>query len=124
MHKTLTILAFALAAQSAAAETYRCTQERLSANGFKTIAGAQSWFPKQFAMKVEGDTVISDYYGKGSVAEGSGRKTMTFKAQAGTVETAVSVLLIERTGLYTAQLRGQSGYVMTSGAKGRCKRVK
>lgn len=121
--RLIAIVALAVAAQSATAETYRCTQERLSTNGFNSVSVARSWFPKQFALRIEGKTALSDYYGKGASSQGKGRKTIEFKADAGGQQTAVQIIVIEKTGLYTARLRGQAGFIQTSGAKGRCKRI-
>ncbi|MCV6595147.1 MAG: hypothetical protein OIF48_19540 [Silicimonas sp.] len=123
MFRPLFVLVAMLAAQSVSAETLRCTQERLSSNGFSSVSVARSWFPKRFALKIEGKTVLSDYYGKGSVSQGKGRKTAVFKSDAGGQKTAVNIVIIEKTGLYTARLRGQAGFIQTSGAKGRCKRI-
>ena len=114
------ILCFSIS--TASAEVLRCVQETLSSNGFKNRKAAESWFPKKFAIKIDGEEAVSDVYGLGTVQVSSGRKKITFVSASSTnVRTDVRVTFIEKSSRYTARLVTTGQYAQTPGARGKCK---
>lgn len=115
-------IALLLFATGASAKTLHCTQTSISASGFSSLEAAQSWFPKNFVMQIDGDKVNSDPYGLGTVETSKGRKKIVFVLASSTnIRTELKVTFIEKTSKYTARLGGKAGYTQTPGARGKCK---
>ena len=122
MIKTIAMtLAFCVVASAASAEMLRCKRSSISSNGFKNAEAADSWFPKSFAIRIDGDEAVSDVYGLGTVEESKGRKKITFVSASSTnVRTDVRITFIQKTSRYTAKLITTGRYAQTPGARGKC----
>lgn len=123
MKKTLfAALLFGLSATSVSAELLNCRQSSLSSSGFTSTKAAQSWFPKNFQVAIKGKEALSNVYGKGTVVENDGRKTITFvTAMSNGKRTEIVMTYIVRSGRYTASLGALARYSQTPGSRGKCK---
>ncbi len=113
--------ALCFAASGASAEVLVCKQSSISSSGFNSIAAAQSWFVKEFAIEIRGNEARSNVYGLGTVEDDKGRKRITFVSASSTnVRTDVQVTFIPKTSVYTQRLVTTGNYAQTPGARGKC----
>ena len=110
-----------LFATTASAEMLTCKRSKLSANGFKNKSAAESWFPRNFRIQLNGEEALSDLYGRGTVARDKGRMHISFvTAASNNLRTIVRITYIERSNRYTARLGANANYAQTPGARGKC----
>ncbi len=119
--KTLTAILFCLCATTVSAEILTCKQTKLSSSGFATVKAAQSWFPKNFKIGINGDEAISDVYGKGTATSANGRTNAVFVLAASNGQrTRILFTYVKKTKRFAIRLGGQSGYIQTPGSTGKC----
>ncbi|KMW57483.1 hypothetical protein AIOL_002448 [Candidatus Rhodobacter oscarellae] len=121
MRLLLSAALLALTATPILAENFRCVRTSLSSNGFVNAQAAESWFPKVIEFRVNGDDVVSNYYGSGSVQRKGGRLYFKFDLEAdGSHDRSVTYTFIPKSGRFSAKLGAYGRYATTNGSRGKC----